>query len=137
MEKDKEHTTDYSKLMKEFNEILRQKLAEAELYHWFSMGDEYIEAMKIEVEKDMMNFSQALERLKEGESVYRKGWNGKGMFAYLVPGGEYATQTKAAKEHFGEKVNYNPYLALKTVDNTISLWSPSNMDILAEDYCLL
>ena len=30
-----------------------------------------------------MNFGQAIEAMKEGELVQRKGWNGKGMHIYL------------------------------------------------------
>lgn len=33
-----------------------------------------------------MNFGQAIEALKEGKKVARKGWNGKGMWLVLVPG---------------------------------------------------
>lgn len=31
----------------------------------------------------MMNFGQALEQLKQGKRVARKGWNGKGIFLEL------------------------------------------------------
>ena len=32
-----------------------------------------------------MNFGEALEALKAGKKVARAGWNGKGMYIYLVP----------------------------------------------------
>lgn len=32
-----------------------------------------------------MTFGQALEALKAGKRVARKGWNGKGMFLWLKP----------------------------------------------------
>jgi hypothetical protein len=32
-----------------------------------------------------MNFGQAIEALKMGKKVARKGWNGKGMFLWLKP----------------------------------------------------
>ena len=32
-----------------------------------------------------MNFGQAIEALKQGKKVTRKGWNGKGMFLWLKP----------------------------------------------------
>ena len=37
-----------------------------------------------------MNFGEALEALKEGKKVARKGWNGyrKGMYIYLTDGRE-------------------------------------------------
>ena len=31
-----------------------------------------------------MNFGEAIIALKQGKKVARKGWNGKGMFLYLV-----------------------------------------------------
>ena len=33
-----------------------------------------------------MDFGQAINALKEGKRVARLGWNGKGMFLYLVNG---------------------------------------------------
>ncbi|WP_060873829.1 DUF2829 domain-containing protein [Myroides odoratus] len=83
---------------------------------------------------DSLNFGKALEALKEGKKVSREGWNGKGMFAYYVPGGVYKSQTDVIKNTFGEEVKYRPYLALKTVDNDIATWTPSVSDILAEDW---
>ena len=32
-----------------------------------------------------MNFGQAIEQLKQGDKVARKGWNGKGMWLVLMP----------------------------------------------------
>lgn len=88
---------------------------------------------------DDMTFVQALDALKEGLRVARSGWNGKGMFAYLVPPASYPVQTGAAKSHFGEgsMVPYNAYLALKGVDETVSTWVPSVTDCLAEDWTVI
>lgn len=84
------------------------------------------------------NFGSALSALKEGKRVSREGWNGKGMFAYLVPAAAYPAQTGVAKAYFGavSLVPYNAYLALKGADNTVSTWSPSGSDALAEDWCI-
>lgn len=86
-----------------------------------------------------MTFGHALEAMKAGRRVSRDGWNGKGMFAYLVPAASYPVQTGAAKAHFGEgsMVPYNAYLALKTVNDTVSTWVPSVNDCLAEDWNVL
>lgn len=86
-----------------------------------------------------MNFGKALDALKAGGRITRAGWNGKGMFAYLVPAASYPVQTGAAKEHFGEGslVPYRPYLALKTVDEDVTVWQPSVSDILADDWQVL
>ncbi len=83
-----------------------------------------------------MNFGTALEAIKAGLRIARTGWNGKGMFVYLVPPASYPVQTGAAKAHFGEgaTVPYNAYMAIKNVDNTVSTWVPSVNDCLATDW---
>lgn len=85
-----------------------------------------------------MTFGAAIEALKVGQSVARAGWNGKGMFVYLVPAASYPVQTGAAKAYFGKDalVPYAAYLALKNVDGTVNTWAPSVSDALAEDWAL-
>lgn len=89
--------------------------------------------------QENMDFGDAVRALKEGKRVTRSGWNGKGMFAYLVPPASYPVQTGAAKAHFGEgsMVPYNAYLALKGADGTVSTWAPSCSDTLAEDWAVI
>lgn len=86
-----------------------------------------------------LDFGAALEHLKEGHRVARDGWNGKGMFVYLVPPASYPVQTGAAKAHFGEGslVPYNAYFAIKNVNETVSTWVPSVNDCLAGDWYVL
>lgn len=83
-----------------------------------------------------LTFGMALEALKKGFTVARAGWNGSGMFAYLVPAASYPAQTGAAKAHFGEgaMVPYRAYLALKTAQGDVATWAPSGSDALAEDW---
>lgn len=83
-----------------------------------------------------LTFGEALEALKSGLRVARAGWNGKGMFAYVVPAASYPVQTGAAKAYYGEgaMVPYRPYLALKTVDDDVATWAPSCADVLSEDW---
>lgn len=84
------------------------------------------------------SFSQALTALKQGKKISRQGWNGKGMFVYMVPAAHYPAQTGIAKDHFGSEamVPYNPYMAIKNVDNTVSTWVPSSSDCFAEDWII-
>ena len=86
-----------------------------------------------------VSFGHAVELLKAGQRVARTGWNGKGMFVYLVPPASYPVQTGAAKAHFGEgaMVPYNAYMAIKNVNETVSTWVPSVNDCLAEDWEIL
>lgn len=43
--------------------------------------------------KEMGTFGQALESLKRGHLVTRKGWNGKGMFIFMRPEDCLPTET--------------------------------------------
>ena len=87
----------------------------------------------------MITFGEALQLVKAGKRIARKGWNGKGMFVYYVPAASYQAQTGVAKEYFGETamVPYAPYLAIKNVNETVSTWVPSINDVLAEDWLVV
>lgn len=86
-----------------------------------------------------MTFGLAIEALKRGDTVARTGWNGAGMFVYLVPANAYPAQTGAAKAYFGEGalVPYRAYFALVGVDGQVSTWVPSITDTLAEDWAIV
>ena len=82
------------------------------------------------------NFGDAILAAKEGYRVSRIGWNGSGMFAYIVPANTYPAQTDIALKAFPDgKVPYREYWALKTAQNDIATWAPSGSDSLAEDWC--
>lgn len=82
------------------------------------------------------NFSEALELLKQGKKMARHGWNGKGMFAFLVSGSEFEVNRAPLDKFYeiGTKVNYRAHLDLKAVDGSIGVWTPSTSDLLAEDW---
>lgn len=86
-----------------------------------------------------ISFGRALLALKNGERVARRGWNGKGMFIYHVPAASYPAQTGAAKKHFGDDalIPYTAYLAIKSVNETVTPWLASQTDILADDWFTL
>lgn len=85
-----------------------------------------------------MSFGMAIEAAKRGLKVARSGWNGAGMFAYIVPANAYPAQTDAVKGVFdGDMVPYREYWALKTAQNDIATWSPSGSDSLAVDWCIV
>lgn len=83
-----------------------------------------------------MNFSQALDLIKEGKKLTRSNWNGKGMFAYLVHSSEFEVNRAPlnAIYEMGTKVKYRPHIDLKAADGTCGVWSISNNDALAEDW---
>ena len=83
----------------------------------------------------VMDIGAALDILKNGGIVTRKGWNGKGMFLYYVPKGDYLPRTEAATWAFkGEPVPYGAYIAMKTADGNVVPWLASQTDLLAEDW---
>lgn len=89
---------------------------------------------KMEEHVNLFNFETALHYIKNGKRVCRDGWNGKGMYLYYVPSNKYATATEIAKKDFGDYVEYSPYIAIKTVNNIVSIWNPSQMDMFADDW---
>ena len=85
---------------------------------------------------DGMTFGMAIEAMKRGKKVARKGWNGKGQFVYYVPADRYYAKTPAAKSIAAPdgKVSYRPYFALKTAQGDVATWVPSISDCVAEDW---
>jgi hypothetical protein len=84
-----------------------------------------------------VSFGLAIEAMKKGYCVRRSGWNGKGMFLYYVPEGEYPAVTKVAKEHIGDTVPYGAYIAMKTAQGNVVPWLASQTDMLSDDWQLL
>lgn len=86
-----------------------------------------------------MNFSEALQLIKQGKKLARSNWNGKGMFVYLVNGSEFEVNRAHLNAIFemGAKITYRPHIDLKADDGTCGVWSISNNDALAEDWEVL
>jgi hypothetical protein len=83
-----------------------------------------------------MTFGMAVEGIKQGLKMARRGWNGKGLFIYYVHANRYLAQSRAARDYFGEDamVPYRDYIAMKTVNEEVVPWVASQSDILAEDW---
>jgi hypothetical protein len=80
-----------------------------------------------------MNFGQALEDLKLGAKVARKGWNGKGIFIELQVPDEHSKMT-------------SPYIFIDTTElqtenpdapKSRVPWLASQTDMLAEDWVIV
>lgn len=85
-----------------------------------------------------LNFGQAIELMKQGKKVSRKGWNGKGMFLYYVPASAYPAQRNnkgTLKGMFKDDlVPYGAYIAMKTAQDNVIPWLASQTDMLADDW---
>lgn len=91
-------------------------------------------------EGDLVDFGTALHLMELGERVQREGWNGKGMFVYIVPAASYPAQRNAKGVLVGDypddMVPYSAYIALKTNSGEVVPWTISQSDALATDWCL-
>lgn len=95
------------------------------------------------------SFGSAIDALKAGYKATRRGWNGKGMFIYLVEGSEIqrCELKGAAHRHYphlceGVKasglVKIGSHIDMKAADGSIVVgWLASQTDILAEDWVVL
>lgn len=83
-----------------------------------------------------MNFGQALDALKAGKLVQRSGWNGKGMFLYLVPGSTFKVNRAPLLGIYpeGHEVKYHAHIDMKTATDDCVPWLATQTDILAEDW---
>lgn len=84
-------------------------------------------------------FGLAINCLKDGKRVARKGWNGKGMFLFLVKGDAL---TQAIEERYGDPEHLGTHKALDqiylhTAQGDLVAWTASQTDILAEDWVLV
>lgn len=84
----------------------------------------------------MITFSEALEALKRGKKVARSGWNGKGIFVFLVPGSTFKVNRAPLLGIYpeGTEITYHAHIDMKTADNQIVPWLASQTDILANDW---
>ena len=86
---------------------------------------------------DNLNFGHAVELLKQGKRVARKGWNGKGMFLLLITG---ETVRYSINQVYGDgypdSVGFSVLDAIymKTADDKLVAWLASQTDILSEDW---
>lgn len=93
-------------------------------------------------ETEIQDFGWAIRKLKQGKKVQRIGWNGKGMFLFLLPAGTIpktaihdpalkAVLDNNGKDHFEALGS----IRMKTADDKILTgWLASQTDILADDW---
>jgi len=81
----------------------------------------------------------AIALLKGGQKVARAGWNGKGMFLFLVPGSTFQVNRAPLLGIYpeGTEVNYQPHVDMKTAEGTVVPWLASQSDLLATDWVLV
>ena len=92
------------------------------------------------------NFGQAIEALKQGKRVQREGWNGKGMFLFLLSAGTVPTKAihdPTLREVIEQEIGEETFEALGSIrmftadKKILTGWLASQTDMLAEDWTIL
>ena len=78
----------------------------------------------------------AIKELHNGVRVCRAGWNGKGMFLFLVPGSVFQVNRPPLLGLYpeGTEITYQPHVDMRTTQGTIVPWLCSQSDLLATDW---
>lgn len=92
----------------------------------------------------LYTFGEAIEALKQGKKVARKGWNGKGMYLWLKPAATIKAEwckdpiLKDIAEANGGEVEALGTICMKTADGKILAgWLASQTDMLLEDWVIV
>jgi len=89
-------------------------------------------------------FGDAIEALKQGKRVTRQGWNGKGMYLWLLPAAKVKAEwcrephLKAMAEANGGEIECLASIRMMTADRKVLTgWLASQSDMIAEDWMTL
>lgn len=93
---------------------------------------------------DGMTFGQAIEAMKQGAKVARKGWNGKGMYIWVMPGSTIVNcqnitdpHLKAINDANGGTITFTGSIRMKTATGEVLTgWLASQTDMLSEDWVI-
>ena len=88
------------------------------------MNDENPKSVAEQSEVDSMCFGGALTKLKDGYSVFRLNWNGKGQWLALQKPDEHSKMTL-------------PYIYIYTVQGDLVPWLASQTDLLSCDWMVV
>lgn len=112
---------------------------------WEIVGEAEVTNLNIQT----FTFGEAIRRLKAGQKVARKGWNGKGMYLYLVHG------TTVDKENLRNEASLHlpndemamhgtgvaeflPHIDMRTANGDVCIgWLASQTDMLSEDWVIV
>lgn len=85
-----------------------------------------------------MDFGDAISALKDGQKVARVGWNGKGMFLFLVPGSAFKVNRAPLLGIYpeGTEIEYHAHIDMKTAQGYVVPWLASQADMLSEDWVI-
>jgi hypothetical protein len=84
----------------------------------------------------METIGWAVKQMHNGERVRRAGWNGKGMYIFLVPGSEFQVNRPPLMGIYpeGTWVTYHAHVDMFTAQGCVVPWLCSQADLLATDW---
>jgi hypothetical protein len=71
-----------------------------------------------------MDIGQSVATMREGKQVARAGWNGKGMWLFLIP----------AQDGEALSIPMQEFVVMRTVQGTLVPWVCAQTDLLATDW---
>lgn len=111
-------------------------------------SDEMVDSTS-DIVNGSMTFGDAIEAMKHGKRVARKGWNGKGMYIYITEGYRInldrlpvALQHDISMKTTGavglDQIVVNSHIDMKTADGSITVgWTASQVDMLSDDWVIV
>ena len=91
-----------------------------------------------------MTFGLAIESLKIGRKVARRGWNGKNMYLWLLPAANVKAEwckephLKLLAEEAGGEVECLNSIRMRTADGKVLTgWLASQSDVFADDWIVV
>lgn len=90
---------------------------------------------------DGMTFGMAVEAMKRGKKVARRGWNGKGMYIWVIPGSTVRGCNQITDPHLAVidkaegEIRFLGSIRMRTATgDVLTGWLASQTDMLAEDW---
>lgn len=84
----------------------------------------------------MYTYDVVIKGLKQGRRFARSSWNGKDMFIFLVAPSTFTVNREPLLSILGAGtfVAYCGHIDMRCADGTITAWTPSHADQLADDW---
>lgn len=85
---------------------------------------------------DYRDIGWAVQAMRAGNRMRRSGWNGKGVFIFLVLGSTFQVNRAPLLGMYpaGTTINYHAHVDMKTATGEIVPWVCSQSDLLATDW---
>ena len=86
-----------------------------------------------------MVLEDILPAVRNGGKAARSGWNGDGMFIFLVNGSTFQVNRAPLNIIYAEGtvIDYNPHIDICMPDGSIGVWTCTQGDLIADDWVMI